>query len=267
MSVEQLAETIQEEETTMDTTEQKQTQQRRNRRRRPLNTRRQNTTAATKETTEDAAEETIEGKTTTTTTRRNRPSGASRRRVRRGATRTTTEENEGEETVSPRVPMLSVDDPEAGTDLPEDRLNVSNLRSRLFYAKVARRMFGGLGLRRATSSKGSPLDKIEIAALGNAITQAVIVADRLQKDGVCTLEKMSCDNIEMTSSTDSRTRRVPQIILTLTRNAEWDINTDTLIANSTFLTGVKETEETTETEAKVDITETTTEDRAVVTGA
>jgi len=95
-----------------------------------------------------------------------------------------------------------------------NRMQISNARPRVFYARVAKKYFAG-------SEKQAAVDELEITALGNAISSAVSVCDSLVKGNSAILKKVQTSLYESTDEKTNRQRSSPKITIWLTKHPEF----------------------------------------------
>uniref|UniRef100_A0A0G4F8D1 DNA/RNA-binding protein Alba-like domain-containing protein n=1 Tax=Chromera velia CCMP2878 TaxID=1169474 RepID=A0A0G4F8D1_9ALVE len=100
-----------------------------------------------------------------------------------------------------------------------NRMQISNARPRVFYARVAKKYFAG-------SDKQAAVEELEITALGNAISSAVSVCDSLVKGESANLKKVQTSLFESTDEKTNRPRSSPKITIWLTKHPNFKPDED-----------------------------------------
>jgi hypothetical protein len=110
------------------------------------------------------------------------------------------------------------------------RLKISNSRPRTVYTRLVRLMLAGYDGAGNALETQKPIDKIEVSALGNAISSAIFVVDNLIKAKVAVQTEMTCDFINMNEdSTEFRSRGTPRLLVTLARSESWNAREDEVL--------------------------------------
>lgn len=111
------------------------------------------------------------------------------------------------------------------------KLKISNARPRIVYTRLARLFLAGFDNKGDALDTIQPVDKVEIAALGAAVTSAIYIADNLTKNNVCETVSVFTEFLPIEHA-DGVTRGSPRIVILLKKAEGWNAQEDTLLKKS-----------------------------------
>lgn len=111
------------------------------------------------------------------------------------------------------------------------RFKVSSATPRNAYCHLARLFLAGFDNAGNVLSGANKVQRVQLTALGSAITSVIYVADNLVKGGAAMYESTETEFLDGEDKDLSR-KSGPRIVITLTRNPAWDYKTDEVLKKS-----------------------------------